>query len=213
MEIPEVIKIKKDEYTKPKRGPLTTLEKRRKNKAAPGKARGKKTFYSDKEKMEAACAFAVTGNSRRAAEITRISEATIRTWKQTEWWNEIQARIVKEQDEELGTKLTALIDKAVDNVNDRLDSGDYVYNPKLDKLIRKPVNAKDLAIVGAVLVDKRQLLRGQPTARIEKVSQEETLKRLAADFKKFALATEITQVPSQEVIQDATQIREVQESN
>lgn len=196
MEIPEKIVIKEGEYTSKKRGRPTTVEARRKAKnKTPGKATGSKTFYTDKEKMEAACAFAVTGNSRRASELTRIPEATIRMWKQTEWWNEIQDKIIKEQDEELGTKLTALVDKAVGEINDRLDEGDWVYNAKLDKLIRKPVGARDLSIVSAVLVDKRQLLRGQPTSRVERVSQEETLAKLAADFRKFSQAKEVTQAP------------------
>lgn len=192
--LPEEIRIPENAFTKKKQGRPTTEQLRRKNYAAnkaAGKATGNRTHYSDKEKMEAACAFAVTGNSRRTAELTNIAEGTIRSWKTTEWWNEIQARIIKEQDEELDTKLTKLIDKAVDEVNDRLGEGDYVYNPKLDKLIRKPVNAKDLAITSAVLVDKRQLLRGQPTTRVEKVSQDETLLKLAEEFKKFAKAKTI----------------------
>ena len=162
---------------------------------AQGKAVGQRDTYTDKEKMEAACAFAVTGNSRRVAELTKIPEGTIRAWKTTEWWNDLQSRIIREQDEELDTKLTKLIDKAVGEVNDRLEEGDYVYNPKLDKLIRKPVNAKDLAITSAVLVDKRQLLRGQPTSRVEKVSQDETLLKLADEFRKFSQAKTITQTP------------------
>lgn len=196
--LPEEIRIPETAFLTKKSGRPTTEQSRRlhyaENKAA-GKATGNRIHYSDKEKMEAACAFAVTGNSRRTAELTKISEGTIRSWKTTEWWNDIQSRIIKEQDEELDTKLTKLIDKAVDEVNDRLGEGDYVYNPKLDKLIRKPVNAKDLAITSAVLVDKRQLLRGQPTARVEKVSQDATLLKLAEEFKKFSQAKTITQSP------------------
>lgn len=194
--LPEEIRIPENAFTKKKQGRPTTEQLRRKNYAAnkaAGKATGNRIHYSDKEKMEAACAFAVTGNSRRTAELTNIAEGTIRSWKTTEWWNEIQARIIKEQDEELDTKLTKLIDKAVGEVNDRLEDGDFVYNPKLDKLIRKPVNAKDLAITSAVLVDKRQLLRGQPTTRVEKVSQDETLLKLAAEFQKFSKAKTIEQ--------------------
>lgn len=196
MDIPETIKIPEGAFTQKKVGRPTTAAARRKhyeaNKAA-GKAVGNKNHYTDKEKMEAACAFAVTGNSRRTAELVNVPEGTIRSWKTTEWWNEIQSRILKEQDEELDTKLTKLIDKAVDEVNDRLGEGDYVYNPKLDKLIRKPVGAKDLAITSAVLVDKRQLLRGQPTARLEKVSQDERLLKLQEEFKRFASSKTIEQ--------------------
>ena len=147
--------------------------------------------YSDAKKMEVACCMAVCGNSKQASEVTRVPEATIRTWKTTEWWNEIMSRIHQEEDEELDTKLTKLVNKAVASVNERLDNGDWIYNAKQDKLVRKPVSAKDAAIVSAISIDKRQLLRGQPTSRVEKVSQNERLTKLAEQFRTFSLAREV----------------------
>lgn len=172
-------------------------------------------WYSDAKKLEVACVFAVTPNSRRVSELTNIPEATIRTWKQTEWWQEIMSRIHNEQNEELDAKLTQLVDKAVDQINDRLSDGDYVYNTKEDKLVRKPVTAKDLAIVTAITLDKRQLLRGQPTSRVEKVSENEKLSRLAEEFKKFSQAKTIeNQVDLiEEELYDASQEGEIPEDN
>lgn len=149
-------------------------------------------WYSDAKKLEVACTFAVTPNSARVSELTKVPEGTIRTWKQTEWWQEIMSRIHQEQNEELDAKLTQLVDKAVDQINDRLSEGDYVYNAKEDKLVRKPVTAKDLAIVTAITIDKRQLLRGQPTSRVEKVSENERLVRLQQQFKNIAISKDIT---------------------
>jgi hypothetical protein len=137
------------------------------------------------------CAFAVCGNSRQVAEITKVPEGTIRAWKQTEWWSDIISRIHSEEDEELDTKLTKLVNKAVDHVNDRLDSGDWIYDTKRGELLRKPVSSRDLAIVAAITVDKRQLLRGQPTSRVEKVSHDERLSKLALQFKQFTEAKEV----------------------
>jgi hypothetical protein len=192
-EIPEVIKVGK-EVAKKQKGPPTTIQKRRKASfVVHGKVKGNRNHYSDAEKMNAVCIFAVSGNSRRVAELSNIPESTIRVWKTTEWWQEILARIHVEEDEELDTKLTKLINKAVEAVNDRIDNGDYVYNPKLNELIRKPINAKDLTIVTAISVDKRELLRGKPTSRTEKVSQDERLLRLSAQFKAFSIAKDITQ--------------------
>jgi hypothetical protein len=148
-------------------------------------------WYSDNIKMKVACCYAVTGNSKRVSEMTKVPEGTIRAWKQTEWWHEIQSRIRLENNEELDTKLTRLVDKAVEQINDRLDNGDFIYNIKQDKLVRKPVGAKDLASITATTLDKRQLLRGEPTSRVQKVSENEKLVRLAEEFKKFALAKTI----------------------
>jgi hypothetical protein len=202
--LPEVIKVDNTVLQK-KRGRKTDIERRRKSTPILGKVRGKRDHYTEKEKLNAVCVFAVAGNSRRVAEITGVPESTIRAWKTTEWWNEAIGRIITEQDEELGSKLTKLVDKAVDAVNDRLENGNYVYNTKLDKLIRKPVDAKELAIVTAISIDKRQLLRGQPTSRTEHISQDERLKKLSDQFRNFANAKEITQ--------DATIVGKIEESD
>jgi hypothetical protein len=178
-----------------------TIAERRNSQPVKGKVAGKRNHFTDKEKLKAVCTYAVAGNARRVAEITGIPEGTIRSWKSTEWWNEAMTKIIVEQDDELGTKLTNLVNKAVDEVNDRLDNGNYVYNPKLDKLIRKPVDAKELAIVTAISIDKRQLLRGLPTSRTETVSQTERLKGLSEQFKKFVTAKEVEQVEEVEVIE------------
>ena len=191
-ELPEKIKVDSS-FLKKRPGARTTLELRRKSAPVQGKVKGKRDHYSEKEKINACCVFAVSGNSRRTAEITKIPEATLRAWKQSIWWQEITVRIYEEQDEGLSSKLTSLVDNAVDAINDRLKDGDYLYNPKLDKLVRKPINARDLAAVTVMAVDKRQLLRGEPTSRVEKVSVDERMKDLAMQFKKFALAQEVVQ--------------------
>jgi hypothetical protein len=193
MDIPEKIVVTKD-ILKPRRGARTTLEKRRASTPVQGKVKGKRDHYSEKEKINAVCVYTVSGNSRRTAEITKIPEATIRAWKTTPWWNEISERIYLEQDEEISSKLTQLVDKAVDAINDRLQDGDYVYNPKLDKLVRKPMSGKEIATVTAMAVDKRQLLRGKATSRTEKVSTDERMKALAMEFKKFTQAKQVESV-------------------
>jgi hypothetical protein len=195
--LPEKIMVD-NSFLKKRRGAPTTLEKRRKSAPVEGRVRGKRSHYSDKEKMNAVCVFAVSGNSRRVAEITKIPEATIRAWKSTEWWNEILGRIHTEQDEELNSNLTKLINKAVDAVNDRIDHGDYIYDTRKGALVRKPVSARDLTVVTAISIDKRELLRGNPTSRVEKLSNDEHLNQLQEKFKQFAAATEVKQVVAPE---------------
>jgi hypothetical protein len=198
-EIPKEIKVTKDILVN-KGGKPTSIQARRKvSTPVRGKVQGNRNHYSDKEKMNACCIFALSGNSRRTAEISKIPEATIRQWKTTEWWNEILTRIHVEKDEELDTKLTQLVDKAVEQINDRLDEGDWVYNPKLDKLVRKSITGRDLSHITATMLDKRQLLRGQPTSRVEKISQDERLLKLAEQFKQFTLAKEVMQVIEEDI--------------
>jgi transposase-like protein len=198
-DLPESI-IVDSTILKKKRGRKTDIERRRNSTPVQGKVKGKRTHFTDKEKLRAVSTYAVAGNSRRVAEITGIPEGTIRSWKSTDWWHEAMQKIVVEQDDELGTKLTNLVNKAVDEVNDRLENGNYVYNPKLDKLIRKPVDAKELAIVTAISIDKRQLLRGLPTSRTENVSQTDRLTKLQEQFKQFVTAKEVKQVDGELIV-------------
>lgn len=194
-----IVITKEDEINLSKKHPgaPTILQSRRKKSQhtrggkVQNRVAGKRNYYSEQEKMDAACKFAVTGNCRRVSELTGIGEATIRGWKSQEWWLDIQSAIVREQDETLDVKLTNLVDKAVDSVNDRLEHGDYIYDTKRGSLVRKPVNAKDLAIVTAITIDKRQLIRGLPTSRVEKVSTDARLEKLAIEFRKFSLSKTI----------------------
>jgi hypothetical protein len=196
--LPDVIPVNSS-FLKKKKGTLTTIQARRNSSPIQGKVRGKRDHYTDKEKLNAVCVFAVTGNSRRCAEIAKLPEATIRSWKQTVWWAEAMSRVVAEKDEELTYELSNLVDKAVREVNDRLDNGNYVYDTKRGELIRKPVDAKELAIVTAIAIDKQQLLRGKPTSRTEAVSQSERLNSLQDQFRKFTQAKTIEQEPEVEI--------------
>lgn len=203
---------------KPKRGRPTDSQDRRTrtpkkygSKIVQQRVAGRRDTYSEKEKLNAVCVFAMCGNSRRTAEITKIPEATIRSWKTTEWWNEINHRIVLEQDEELASNLTKTMDKALEQINDRLENGNYVYNAKLDKLVRKPADAKELAAVTAISLDKRQLLRGLPTSRTERVSQDERLKGLANQFAQFVKAKQVEQIPEEEFVEEVVEDEEVVE--
>jgi transposase-like protein len=203
-DLPESITVDST-ILKKRPGRKTDIERRRNSTPVQGKVKGKRTHFTDKEKLRAVSTYAVAGNSRRVAEITGIPEGTIRSWKSTEWWHEAMQKIVVEQDDELGTKLTNLVNKAVDEVNDRLENGNYVYNPKLDKLIRKPVDAKELAIVTAISIDKRQLLRGLPTSRTESVSQTDRLTKLQEQFKQFVTAKEVKQVEG-EIVEEELEV-------
>jgi len=196
--LPDEIKVDSS-ILKKKGGQKSTVAKRRKSEPVRGKVKGRRNHFTDEEKLNAVCVYAVSGNARRTAELTSIPEATIRGWKQTQWWNEIMSRVHDEQDEELNSKLTNLVDKAVEAVNDRIDHGDYLYDLKRGQLVRVPVKAKDLTVVTAIAIDKRELLRGKPTSRVEKVSTDEHLSKLRDDFRRFSLAQEVEQVRLDEI--------------
>jgi hypothetical protein len=159
---------------------------RRKQGRGRGVVQGNNNFYPDEVKEQVVATFALIGNCRRVSELTDVNESTIRRWKTEPWWAEMMAKVRVEADEELDGKFNTIIEKAMININDRLENGDYVYNIKTGEVVRKGVSAKESAQVAVMMLDKRQLLRGQPTSRSEKVSVGDRLDSLAKEFKKFA---------------------------
>jgi hypothetical protein len=124
-------------------------------------------------------------NSSDLERLTGIRAATIRDWRTSEWWPEMLERVHASVDQETVSKMSNIVDKSLDLIQDRLANGDYGYNNRTGEVYRKPVSMRDVAITGAIIVDKRQLLRGKPTSRSETVGADQRLAKLADEFKKF----------------------------
>ena len=155
--------------------------------------KNKKGWYPEETRIEAVALYATFGNVAEVARILGMQATTIRQWKMSEWWHEMMNRVHDEKDEELDTKFTKTIDLAMDEINDRLVNGEYVHNPKTGITVRVKPKMRDIAFVSSTHIDKRQLLRGKPTSRTEKVSQDDRLGKLAKEFAKFVGAVEVEQ--------------------
>jgi hypothetical protein len=183
--VPEVIEPLK----KRKGGHPTKIQQRRKGTAR-GFVKGNPSYYTDDEKIAAVAAYAAAGTCTRASEVTGIPDYRIRRWKMEPWWEELIQRVRMEKDEELDAKMSKIIDKALEELQDRVNDGDYRMNPN-GQLKRVPITAKDAVTVTKQIIDKRQLLRGRPTSISGSVTTTQHLKNLAEEFKKFANAKEI----------------------
>lgn len=148
----------------------------------------KKGYYSDKERIEVVALYAATGSVSRVAALTRVSEGAIRGWLKEPWFHELLEEIRDENDHLIDAKFNEIIGGALEQLTDRVKNGDAKLN-KHGEIVRVPVSARDLSIVTAINIDKRQLLRGKPTSRTESMSNESTddkLKRLATAFEAIA---------------------------
>ena len=163
-------------------------------------------WWPEEMRIEVVALFATVGNARRVSEITGVPEGTIRAWKTQEWWTEMMHRVRDDEAEEVDCKFTKIVNKALDEISDRLENGDMVYNARTGETARVKVKAKDAAIVAAISVDKRELLRGNVTARVEKVDTTNRLSDLAEQFAKFAAARNIT--PTNVVVEDVEIVNE-----
>lgn len=140
--------------------------------------------WSAHDKVKAVAAFLVAGNMARVSESTGIPLGTLNYWKTQPWWFEQIERIRKEEDAEIDSHFTRIVKRTQEIMLDRLDNGDF-YVTKDGEVARKPVSMRDAAIVGAIGIDKRSLLRQVPQSEQSKMGMQERLKNLEMQFTKL----------------------------
>lgn len=138
--------------------------------------------YGPKEKLRAAMAYLITGNSVDASKVCGIPDKTIRDWTRETWWADFIADARKEKNDELDAAFTDILHKAIGQVKDRIEHGDEIVDAKTGTKNRRKVSARDATLVTAVLVDKRAILRGEPTRISKTISEKDRLKELAKDL-------------------------------
>jgi len=144
------------------------------------------TKYTPETKLHAITCYIVTGNFREASKLSTVPEITIRKWRQAAaWWPVITKYIQQARQEQIDAQLSGVIHKSVETVADRLENGDYRYNPTLDKLVRVPVQAAQAANIADKAISNRNLLRGDATSRTESSSLAEQIQELKTAFQGF----------------------------
>lgn len=143
-------------------------------------------WWSDAKRLEVVTTWLVLGKIPLVSATTGVPAGTIRQWRTQPWWKEIEISVQTENDTELDSKLAKRIDKALDLVMDRLENGDYLYDPKTGEFIRKPVSMKDTWKVSTEMIDKRLLLRKQPKEVQNQEAVGDILKNLAKEFADMA---------------------------
>lgn len=154
--------------------------------------KGGRPWYNEEMRIKAACVYAITGSAAKTGEILNIKPGTVRQWKMQPWWQQVIDRIRSEKDDELDVKFTGIIDKTVEQINERLENGDYIYDLKNQELIRKPMGGKEMAVVTSIFMDKRALLREKKQQHSEQSEVMDRLKKLAEEFSGFVKAKDVT---------------------
>ena len=124
--------------------------------------------------------------------LTHVPASTIQSWRGQDWWIELSEKVHTTIDQDLVSKQTEIVETALEEIQDRLQNGDAVVNKRTGEITRKPVSMRDATIVANTMTDKRQLLRGKPTSRSEKLTVDDRLSKLAEEFKRFAAAKDIS---------------------
>ena len=168
----------------------------------PKKYRKNPDYYSLETKTDAATLYCVYGDVDEVSKLTDVPVNVLREWKQEPWWVEIQRQIFVEQNDNLSTRLSGVLDKALTHIVDRLDHGDQTYNPKTGEVTRKPIEARVLVGLFDTLAHQRRVTRGEPTQITAKVQVDDRLKTLEEAFIRFASAKTIEHEPLLKEIQE-----------
>ena len=150
-------------------------------------------WFPQQTKIDACTLYCVYGDTDEVSKLTNVPVKYIRQWKEEPWWVEIQKKVFTEQNEKLASRINGVLDSSLTHIVDRLDNGDYLWDVRKSKLVRKPIDTKVLSNLFNTLVHRRQLIRGEPTNITTQVAVDDRLKLLAQQFEKFANAKEVTQ--------------------
>lgn len=148
--------------------------------------KGSNKHWSQQQKIECALTYIATGSETKTAASTGIPKATIHIWRYQPWWKELIQQIHDERDDEINADISKIIEKSMSVVSDRLEHGDFGFNQKTGEIFRKPVNLQQSHRVLSDMIDKRNLLNGKPTKRVETTEVSNQLEFLAKKFAEFA---------------------------
>lgn len=149
-------------------------------------AHSKGDWWPEKKKLEVVTTYLVLGKASLVAASTGVPEGTVRRWMIEPWWKEMVDQVRQDSDQELDSKLEQRLSKVLDLVQDRLDNGDFMFDPKSGEFIRRPVALKDGWKVGREMFDVRMILRKQKPEQVSQEGVADILKGLATEFAQMA---------------------------
>lgn len=128
-----------------------------------------------------------TQNSRKVADITGIPYDTVLTWQKQDWWPQVKLEVERQKRAELKTRLSGIINLALEKIEDRLNHGDYILNNKTGEIERKPVSLRDAnAVAKDILGQQINVERLEKEVATDQKNTNDILKALASEFAKFS---------------------------
>jgi len=135
--------------------------------------------------IELASRYITSGNLRGSARDSEVNIETASDWSKQQWFHDVLDLVRFEHQKKLDGKITALLDKSLNELQDRLEKGDI--DARTGK--RRPVMAAQVASILGTLYDKRALIRGEPTSRVERTSVDQRLNKLHKAFEDIGKST------------------------
>lgn len=150
---------------------------------------GQLGHWKEAKKVEVVTTYLSTGNLAETGRLSGVPIKTLEQWKTSDWWKEMEKQIRSDEDQQLDAKLTKIIDKTLEKLVDSIENGEHVYDQRTGQIKRMPAKMRDLNNAFNTILDKRQLIRKQPTKIVEQTTTASQLQNLADQFAKFVQKT------------------------
>lgn len=152
--------------------------------------------YTAEERLHVLNTWFIKGRSPTEVEkYTGVSSNTLFCWMKADWWRDALRVVKQEKQEELDGMYTGILEQTLGVQSDRLEHGDAKViktvtttdegeRTEEHSVMRYPMKGKDAAVIGSIAYQNRALLRGDPTSRVEKISTDELLDKIAVRLSK-----------------------------
>ncbi len=114
--------------------------------------------WPEKKKIECLTTYIATGTLELTSAMTNVPVQTLRLWKRSEWWKEATKELQYEDNINISSKLSKVLEKSLVAVEDRLENGEYMYDPRTGSIKRIPAKLRDIYKVTSDIVEKKQAL-------------------------------------------------------
>jgi len=144
--------------------------------------------WDNKKKIETVTTYLSTGSPSLTCAMTGVPQTTLFRWKNEPWWKEMVQQLHDEDNLVLDSKVSKIISKTLEVIEDRLENGNAQLDQKTGKILRVPVSMSETHRVMSDLVNQRRIIRKEPTQISEKQEGvNDRLVKLAEQFASFAL--------------------------
>jgi hypothetical protein len=171
---------------------------------------GERGIWPEKKRIEAVTTYLTTGKLSLTSAMTGVPEQTLRAWKRSDWWKNYAEEMQYAEHIEIDKKLAKVMDSALDQVMDRLENGEYMYDPRTGKVKRIPAKLRDVGKITTDMIDKRHLIKKVSSEKPQTQQQitADHLVKLAQEFAKFATGKNPEDKPGELIEGEASEVFE-----
>ena len=177
-------------------------------------AKGK--HWSDSQKLEAVQTYLMLGSVRMTSAALKIPEITLKVWRASTWWKDLESELKIQDELQLSTRLKKIAEKSFAAVEDRLEHGNFVFDQKSGKVRRIPVPLKDAHKVAMESIQQQELIANKHIEVANDGQIMDKLEQLANKFAEMASSKfkEITnEERTVELVEEVVDVEPIEEEN